>query len=70
MGCGCNKSRRNTRRTVVPQNAAVRARQTNLTNNNTRLQAQSVSEGMSKEQRDAERQRRIQLIVSQRNIKK
>lgn len=68
MGCGCNKSRRPTRQTIVPQ-SNIRARQiTNNNNNNARIQAQSV-EGMSKEQRDAERKKRIQLIISKRNIK-
>lgn len=69
MGCGCNKSRRPTRQTIVPQ-SSIRARQiiNNNNNSNDRIQAQSV-ESMSKEQRDAERKKRIQLIISKRNIK-
>jgi hypothetical protein len=67
MGCGCNKSRRPTRKTIVPQ-SSIRARQIINDNNNDRIQAQSV-ESMSKEQRDAERKKRIQLIISKRNIK-
>lgn len=67
MGCGCRgKAKRNTRRTMAPSskpatNVRLRAAsETNKADN-------SIISGMTKQQRDAERKRRIQMIIAKRS---
>lgn len=68
MGCGCRGSKKSPVRTITPQ---VTNR---ITQNRVRQAEISIQEigakitGMSKEQRDAERKRRIQLIMKKRNL--
>jgi hypothetical protein len=65
MGCGCNKGRRNTRSTITPVNIArntpAKTREAAIS------QARDRAIGMTKEQRDLERKRRIQALLVKRN---
>jgi hypothetical protein len=68
MGCGCNKNRRVTRPAVVPSpvrntnaNANVKAKEAVIN------QMQTNAAGMTKEQRDIERKRRIQALAKKFN---
>lgn len=68
MGCGCNKNRRKpTVRTIGPA-ATVRKSNSNpnveASLNDIRLNAT----GMTKEQRDAERKKRIQAIINKKRF--
>ncbi len=66
MGCGCRGGgKRNNRRTSAPvsrpaTNVRLRAAETNKSDN-------SIISGMTKQQRDAERKRRIQQIIARRS---
>lgn len=70
MACGCRGNRKNTRRVVTPASRATRPAE-----NNTRqiraLERNKIERtdatGMTKQQRDEERKRRIQLIIAKRS---
>lgn len=68
MGCGCNKGRRRPSVRTVGPNSTRRT----TTNTSTNIQAQSSKDiqqntkGMTKEQRDEERRKRIQAISKKR----
>lgn len=67
MGCGCNKGRKRPSVRTVGPNSTRRT-----TNISTNIQAQSSrdiqqnTKGMTKEQRDEERRKRIQAISKKR----
>lgn len=73
MGCGCNKNRRRSSvRTVGPASEGNRSLNRPA---NTNIQAQSAlndiqanATGMSKEQRDEERKKRIQAIINKKKF--
>ena len=61
MGCNCrNKSNRNLR-TIVPRNN-ITTIQNNRTRNEITAQSNPTAEGLSKEQRSKERQRREEIF--------
>lgn len=68
MACGCRGNRKNPVRTITPQVsnriAPNRIRQAEVA---IREMSAQVT-GLSKEQRDAERKRRIQLIMKKKNL--
>ena len=64
MGCGCNKNRRITRPAVVPspvRNTNANAKEAVIN------QIQTNTAGLTKEQRDTERKRRIQALAKKFN---
>jgi hypothetical protein len=68
MGCGCRGSKKSPVRTITPQ---VTNRVTQTRVRQAELSIQEINTkitGMSKEQRDAERKRRIQLIMRKKNL--
>lgn len=64
MGCGCNNRRRNTRTTVTPANIA---RNNTAAKEAAMNQLREKASGMTKEQRDVERRRRIQALLVKKN---
>lgn len=71
MGCGCNKNRRRSSvRTVGPaSNRSVsRPANTNIQAQSALNEIQAKVTGMSKEQRDEERKKRIQAIIAKKKF--
>jgi hypothetical protein len=70
MGCGCNKNkRRSSVRTVGPA-ASARAvnRPSDIQAQATLNEIQTRTTGMTKEQRDEERKKRIQAIINKKKF--
>lgn len=68
MGCGCNKNRRKpTVRTVGPA-STVRTSNSNANVEASLNDLRAKTTGMTKEQRDAERKKRIQAIINKKRF--
>lgn len=69
MGCGCRGSKKSPVRTITPQVTTNRTSQSRIRQAEVTIQEiNSKITGLSKEQRDAERKRRIQLIMRKKNL--
>lgn len=70
MGCGCNKNkRRSSVRTVGPASTARGVtRPTNIQAQAALNDIQARTTGMTKEQRDEERKKRIQAIINKKKF--
>lgn len=72
MGCGCNKNRRRSSvRTVGPaasNRSVTRPANTNIQAQSALNDIQAKVTGMSKEQRDEERKKRIQAIINKKKF--